>query len=130
MNNSDQSNWAMTIMKKIVDIFNTGDLLDVDSIFSPNYIDHQKPTGIEINGSNEFKQIVMDTRQSIRSLKVTIEDLIAEHDTVAGRLQWHIVDQGGKEIQRETMDILRFENGQVVEHWGAEAWRFETSIKG
>ena len=111
------------IMQKIVDIFNTGDLADVDLIFSPDYIDHQKPAGMEMDGPNEFKQIVTNARQSVRKLTVVIEDLIAEQDKIVGRLQWHIIDLAGKEIHRETIDILRLESGQVVEHWGAEAWR-------
>jgi predicted SnoaL-like aldol condensation-catalyzing enzyme len=114
-------------MGKIVNIFNTGDLSEVDSIFSPAYIDHQRPLGMEIDGPNEFKQLVMDTRSSLRELKVTIADLISEKDKVVGRLGWHIIDLIGKEINRETIDILRFDNGQVVEHWGTEAWRTEKS---
>jgi predicted SnoaL-like aldol condensation-catalyzing enzyme len=124
---SDRSNQNKAIMKKIVGIFNTGDVSEVDLIFSPNYIDHQKPPEMEIDGPNEFKQIVMNARGSIRNLKVIIEDLIAEDDKVVGRLQWHIIDLAGKEIHRETIDILRFVDDQVAEHWGAEAWNTEKS---
>ena len=112
-------------MKKIVEIFNTGDFADVNLIFSPNYIDHQKPLDMDLNGPDEFKQIVMDTRGSLRELQVTIEDLIAEEDKVVGWLHWHLIDLAGKTIDRETIDILRFADDQVVEHWGAEAWRIE-----
>jgi predicted ester cyclase len=59
--------------------------------------------------------------QAVPNLQVTIEDLIAEADHVAVRLQWHSTDANGKKIDRETIDILRFVNGIVVEHWGAEA---------
>jgi predicted SnoaL-like aldol condensation-catalyzing enzyme len=126
MTDSHRSNQNKAIMKKLVDIFNSGDLSDLDLIFSPDYIDHQRPPGMDINGPSEFKQIVMNIRQSVQKLKVTIEDLIAEDDKVVGRLQWHITDLAGKTINRETIDILRFVNGQMVEHWGAEAWRTET----
>lgn len=125
MNNSYRSKQNKETMRKIVAIFNTGDLSDVDLIFSPNYIDHQRPPGMEIDGSDEFKQIVMNARQAVQKLIVTIEDLISEDDKVVGRLRWHIIDLAGEEIHRETIDILRFDNGQVVEHWGAEAWRTE-----
>lgn len=127
MTDSHRSNENKAILNRIVDIFNTGDLYKVDLIFSPDYIDHQKPLGMDIDGPNEFKQIVTNARQSLRELTVTIEDLIAEEDKVAGRLRWHIIDLAGNEIHRETLEILRFVSGQVVEHWGAEAWRKEKS---
>ena len=114
-----------TIMQKIVAIFNTGELEEVDLIFSPDYVDHQKPPGMEIDGPDEFRQIVTDARGSVRTLSVTIEDLIVEMDKVAARLRWHIIDLAGKEIERETIDILRLADGRVVEHRGAEAWSRE-----
>lgn len=112
------------VMKRIVDIFNTGDLSE-DQIFSPHYLGHQRPAGMAVKGPNEFRQIVTDARNSSRQLKVTIDDLIAEEDKVAGRLHWHIIDLGGTRIERETIDILRFAGEPVVEHWGAETWRRE-----
>ena len=121
-----RSNQNKSTLEKIVDIFNSGDLSEVDSIFSRNYIDHQKPQGMELDGPDEFKQIVMDTRGSLPQLQVTIKDLISEEDKVVGRLRWRLVDLAGKEIDRETIDILRLVNGKVVEHWGAEACRKET----
>jgi predicted ester cyclase len=83
---------------------------------------------MKLDGPNEFKQIVMDTRAAAQNLKVMIEDLISDGDKVVGRLGWQITDLAGKEIKRETIDILRLDNGQVVEHWGAEAWRTEKSL--
>ena len=94
-------------------------------IFSPAYMDHQQPPGMDIQGPDEFKQIVMDAKTWLLKLNVTIEDLIAEGDKVVARLQWHSTDLAGKNVDRETIDILRFVNGQVVEHWGAEAWTSE-----
>jgi predicted SnoaL-like aldol condensation-catalyzing enzyme len=116
------------VLKKIVGIFNTGDLSEVHVIFSPDYVDHQRPTGMDIDGPDEFKQIVVDAKTSLLELKVTIEDLIAENDKVVARLQWHSTDLAGKKMNRETLDILRFVDGQVVEHWGAEAWASEVKL--
>ena len=125
MINSQRSEQNRAILQKIVEILNMGDLSEVDLIFSLDYIDHQKPPEMDIDGPDEFKQIVMNVRQSGLELKVTIEDLITEGDKVVGRLQWNITDQSGKSIKRETIDILRFVNSQVAEHCGAKAWRKE-----
>jgi predicted SnoaL-like aldol condensation-catalyzing enzyme len=61
-------------------------------------------------------------------IAVTIEDIIAEGDTVVARLQWHSTHPEGKKIERETIDILRFAHGKAVEHWGAEAWTHEITL--
>ena len=111
------------IMQKIVEIFNSGDLSEVDSIFSPMYIDHQKPEGLDIDGPEEFKAIVNGARKSLNNLNVTIEDIIADDKSVVARLRWHATDDSGKKIERETIDMLRIQNNKVAEHWGAEEWR-------
>lgn len=108
--------------REIVEIFNSGDLSKADPLFTSEYVDHQRPPWLNVNGSEEFKQIVMGARKSLPNLKVTIEALIAEGDTVVARLQWHSTNPTGKKIDRETIDILRFVDGKAVEHWGAEAW--------
>src|SRR5690242_1279709 len=116
--------------KKIVEIFNTGDLAEVDSIFSSEYVDHQRPAWLDVTGSEEFKQIVLSARQSLPDLHVAIEDIVAEGDRVVARLHWHSSHPAGKIIDRETIDILRFASGKVVEHWGAEAWMTESTENG
>lgn len=114
-------------MKKIVDAFSTGDISEVDLIFSPDYIDHQndkdRSEGIIVDGPAEFKQIVTGARKSLPNLNVTIEDIFTEEDKVVARLQWHSTDSDGKKIERETIEILRLLDGKVAEHWGAEEWR-------
>lgn len=89
----------------------------------------RNPPGIDVDGPEEFKQVVMSARKSLPNLNVTMEDLIAEGDKVVARLQWHSTDSTGKKIDRETIDILRFKNGQAVEHWGAEAWSSESNSR-
>jgi predicted SnoaL-like aldol condensation-catalyzing enzyme len=112
-------------IQKIAEIFNTGDLSEVASLFSPEYIDHQRPAWLNVSGSEEFKQIVMGARMSLPNLRVTVEDIIAEDEKVTTRLHWHSTHPTGKQVDRETIEILRFVHGKVVEHWGAEAWRTE-----
>ena len=82
---------------------------------------------MKVAGSEEFKQVVILARTSLPNLKVSIEDLIAEHDTVVVRLHWQSSNTTGKKIERETIDILRFAHGQAVEHWRAEAWTSENT---
>ena len=116
------------ILLKVVEAFNTGDVSLVDSLFSTQYIDHQndkdRPTEIQFDGPEEFKQIVAGARKHLPNLKVTIEDQILDKCKVAARLRWYSSD-GVTEIDRETIDILFVADEMGVEHWGAEQWRNE-----
>lgn len=123
MTNSAHENKVAT--KKIVEIFNTGDLSEITSFFSSEYVDHQRPVWLDVSGSEEFKQIVMGARMSLPNLRLTVEDVIAEDEKVTTRLNWHSTHPTGKQVDRETIEILRFVHGKVVEHWGAEAWMTE-----
>ena len=106
------------LLQKIADAFNTGDLSEVDAIFAPGYIDHQKPPHITVDGPEEFRLIVTGARRS-EPFNVAILDVIEGDDKIAARLHWFGNDRG-TEIDRETIEILHVKDGLIVEHWGAE----------
>lgn len=114
----DLNRW---LLQQVVTMFNTGDTVSVWRAFSLDYVDHQKPAFIDTDGPEEFAAIVALARRSLPNLQVSIEDVIAEDDKLAARLRWHGADAHGRTIERETIEILRFSNGRVAEHWGAEA---------
>jgi len=116
------ANLNKVLLNQIVHAFNTGDTTGAPRIFSPDYVDHQKPPFIDANGPEEFVAIVNLARNSLPNLEVTIKDVIADGDKLAARLRWHSVDDHGRTVDRETIDILRFLDGLVIEHWGAESW--------
>lgn len=122
MNNNDRVSQNRAAMKKIVDMFTTGDLTGVHSVIASDYVDHQGLAGVEIRGQHGFRQVVGAARTGLPNLQVSIDDLIAENDKVIVRLHWHSTNPGGTTIDRETIDILRFIHGQAVEHWGAVSW--------
>ena len=119
MTMSDTRNEHKAIMRKIGDIFVTGDLAQVHALIAPDYLDHQGLDGVVITGRQGFHRVVTAARTGLPQLRIVIHDLIAEDDKVVARLRWQSIDQAGNRIDRETIDILRLVNGQAVEHWGA-----------
>lgn len=117
------------VMRKIIEMFATGDLSEVNSVFAEGYVDHQGLGEIEIRGPQGFSRVVTAARRACPDLQVDIEDLIAEGDRVVVRLHWHGArpewGQRSARSDRETIDIVRFANGQAVEHWGAPVERKE-----
>lgn len=106
------------MFSQLAQIFSTGDTSSVESLFHSTYVDHQKPQWLDAGGPEEFKEIVVSARRALPNLIVDVIDpVVADGGAVAGRMRWHS-DKG----ERETIEILRLDNGLFVEHWGAEVW--------
>jgi predicted ester cyclase len=72
-----------------------------------------------------LKQDIQYLRAGFPDLHLTIEDMVADADTVWIRMTARGTNRGpfmgpptGKPIHITVMDVCRFENGRIVEHWG------------
>lgn len=106
------------LMRKMVRIFETGELSQVVAVIDTKYIDHQGLDGIVLKGPGGFSRVVTTARTAFPGLQVRIEDLIAEGDRVVARLKWHGTRPTGERIDRDTIEIVRFAGGRAIEHWG------------
>ena len=99
----------------------TGDLRQVPEIVSPYYIDHQSQDQPAPHGPELFCRVVEGARKALPQLRI---EVVAVHAVGAGlaesHARWHWRDQSGQRRVRETVDRIRTEQGQVVEHWGRE----------
>ena len=120
---TDNRDANRALLQAIVAMFNTGDVSAADKVFAADYIDHQKPVDWEIDGPEEFCQIVSFAKANTRRLQVDIQDQVIDEDRIAARLLWRGEDHQGVKLHRETLEILHIRDGKVTEHWGAEAWR-------
>ncbi|MCA1707057.1 MAG: ester cyclase, partial [Actinobacteria bacterium] len=77
--------------------------------------------GEPIRGAVGFAVVVAAARDGHQSLTVTIEDLITYHDRAAARLRWLGVRTSGEPVERETLEIVRIEDGRAIEHWGGRS---------
>jgi predicted ester cyclase len=104
--------------------FNKGNLAALDTLFAPNFVEHQDgfvPPNIE-----GVKGAIVSLRTPFPDLKLTIEEIV-----VSGAKSWaRITARGthrapfmgrpptGKSFAITVIDVCRFESGQIVEHWG------------
>jgi predicted ester cyclase len=116
---------AEAATRAIVDIFAKGDLDGVSSGVADDYVDHQGLGDIEVRGPDGFRQVV-EAVHTYSDVRVTIEDIVAAQDKAAVRLRWHGIDPSGRTVTRETLDLLRFVESRLVEHWGAQLFRRES----
>lgn len=104
----------------MVTMFSTGDLSELEETVHPDYLDHQGLRGQPIRGPAGFASVVAAARAGFTSLDVTVEDLVTNTDRAAARLQWSGVQAHGK-VSRQTIEIVRIEDGMAVEHWGVRS---------
>lgn len=113
---------AESTTRAIVHIFATGEVEAVSRIVADDYVDHQGLDGVEIRGQRGFARVVEAVHRSADA-GVTVEDIVAADDKAAVRLRWRGVAPSGRAFVRETLDLLRFTDGRLAEHWGAELFR-------
>jgi predicted ester cyclase len=118
-------NDAEAAARAIIGILATGDLEAVSSAVAEEYIDHQGLGDVEVRGRHGFRRVVEAVHTS-SDVRVTIEDLVAAEDKAALRLRWQGINRAGRTVTRETLELLRFADGRLIEHWGAELFRRES----
>ena len=88
-------------------------------------IDHN-PMPDQASGIQGMKDMASMFRAAFPDLKVSVEDMIAEGDKVAGRITFAGTNTGefmgspatNKAISIEEIHIVRIVGGKMVEHWG------------
>ena len=74
----------------------------------------------------EFKGSIGYLRDTFAPFSLTIEDMVADGDKVWARMTGRGMDSKGlmgrpptgKSFTITVIDVCRFENGKIVEHWG------------
>ncbi len=104
---------------------NRGDLAVANELTAPDFFNHEAPPGMN-RGPESMRQVITMLRTAFPDLHFTIEELIAEGDTVAGRLTMNGTHDGplmgmpptGRTVQQAHMHFVRFRDGKAIEHWG------------
>jgi predicted ester cyclase len=107
------------------EVMSEGKLDVVDELCSPDYFDHDPlpGTGADVAG---LKEGIVQTRAAFPDMQVTADDILVDGDRLAARSTMRATHEGdflglpatGKAVEVASYDIVRFEAGVVVEHWG------------
>jgi predicted ester cyclase len=113
------------VFRRVVDeAYSQGDLKVLDEVFAPGFVEHQAgivpPTVDGVKGSIAF------LRAAFPDLRLSLEEIVASGDKTWARIIAHGSHQGpfmgvlptGKPFAITVLDVCRFENGKIVEHWG------------
>ena len=103
--------------------FNQGNLAVADELIAPGAIEHQRGSG---DGTEGAKNTIKYLRGAFADFHITIDELVSVGDKVWARQRGGGTNVGtfagrpptGKTAFIDVIDIARFENGKMVEHWG------------
>ena len=118
------------LVQKMVDVIqNQHQLERMADFFEPNFFNHlDHIPDSPLNSIEKAQQVFQQMFTALPDLRVTIQRQVAEGDTV----MTHKIFQGthvgsfmgvapsGQPITFGVIDILRVENGKIVEHWAIQ----------
>jgi predicted ester cyclase len=111
--------------RRVVDeAYSQGDLKVLDEVFAPGFVEHQ--AGIAPPNVDGVKGSIAFLRAAFPDLRLSLEEIVASGDKTWARITARGSHQGpfmgvpptGKPFAITVLDVCRFENGKVVEHWG------------
>jgi predicted ester cyclase len=100
-----------------------GDLSVLDELVAENCVEHQRGNHPGLDGA---KEVATTLHRWMSEFSLTVEDIVVEGDSVWTRNRARGINTGsvmgnppsGQPIETDVFDILRFEDGLLVEHWG------------
>lgn len=106
----------------IEEAFNKGNYEVLHTTFRPDFIEHQFGLHATIEGMQGDIEFL---RKAFPDFHLTIEDMVMDGEKVWIRSTARGTNRGGfmgppngKTFEIAVFDSLRFEDGQIVEHWG------------
>jgi predicted ester cyclase len=119
---STETNIAV-IRRLINDGFSAGDLAVVDELVAPDSIEHQRGSK---PGADGARDTIRTLHAWFSEFHLEILDLVADGETVWIRNRATGINTGsvmgrpptGKAMDITVIDIVRFADGRIVEHWG------------
>lgn len=99
--------------------FSQGDLTVADEICAQELVEHEYLSPTDVPGPEILKTQIEDARRCIKGLTLVIEAVVEAGDTVWARSKATGVDpRSGKPVTIDVIDVCRFVDGKLVEHWG------------
>lgn len=104
--------------------FSKGDGSVFDKYASVDFVEHQY--GFHPSNAEGVKKAIENLHRAFPDFSLTIEELVIDNDKVWGRMtgrgthkkQFGPLPPKGKKFEITVIDIMKFKDGKLVEHWG------------
>jgi predicted ester cyclase len=113
------------LVTRFIDVYQKGDIAAVKGICSADYLEHGMGQTISLEQAIE---ILKGNMTVFSDFTIIVEDMIAKGNKVAVRYLVKVTHTGeglgipatGKKAESTGIEMLRCENGKIVEAWAAE----------
>lgn len=127
MHPTEQSSNKNAVRGFIEEFYGKHDRSAYDRYHSPRLVDHSTPPGVE-HGFEGAKRVAQGSLDAFPDMSVTIEDMVAEGDKVVVRatysgtqlVEYTGTPSSGRRFAMQAIDIVRVEDGMIVERWGVD----------
>ena len=116
-----------TVVRQLIEEgFNKGNMDVVTAVTSPELVEHQNFGPNHPAGAAGVRAVVGSLRRAFRDFRLTIEDIAVTGDAAWLRMVATGTQTGsymgyaatGRSIRIDVFDVIRVQNGRMVEHWG------------
>jgi steroid delta-isomerase-like uncharacterized protein len=115
---------SKAVVQRFRDALNVGDLDGAFAVLAPNAVVHMQ-SALEPLTREDFKQLGQAMLSAFTDGMATVEDMIADGDTVVSRLMFRGIHTGdlmgipptGKSVAIAETTIDRIADGRIVESW-------------
>jgi steroid delta-isomerase-like uncharacterized protein len=122
---SEEDNKA--VIRRWIEAYNQRDLEAEADVLAPGFVAHVPgaPAPLDLEGLEAWRQFTAPFTEAFPDLRLTVEDIAAEGNTVAARVAFHGTHRGefqglpptGKQVAFSSMEFNRVVDGKVEEHW-------------
>ena len=118
----DYSKELKPLVDKYVEVWNTGNVDELDAVMDENFLRHAESTSAE--GLENIKKLITGSRTSFPDLHLVLTDEIFSENRFAARFSFTATNTGpgqfpptGKSVEVWGVVIGHFENGKLSEEW-------------
>ena len=118
---------SKAVMQRFIDEVINGKNLDlIDELLSDDFVEHEEVPGLA-QGREGVKQFFAMFQAAVPDLHFEVEHLVGDADVVVAHsvatgthsgADFMDVPASGKSVEFTVIDLVRFEDGIGVEHWG------------
>lgn len=113
--------------QRLLDMWFAGKTDGLEEIVAENFISHMEIPGVTSTGIQQMKDMIAISSTAFPDTKMEDLHMVTDGDRVVAHYRWKGVNSGpmgegmpatNKPVDVYSVDVLRFENGKVVEYWG------------